>query len=139
MITAGDLDQANAIARCAGTFFNPVCDTCIVNVRDGRLLGGVIFTGFNGASIGIHSGSFDQRWLDRDMLWIAFAYPFEQLGVNKLIGQIPSDNRKALDFNRKLGFIEEARIEGVFRNADLIVMSMTRANCRWLKRGHRGK
>jgi hypothetical protein len=42
-----------------------------------------------------------------------------------------------LDFNTKLGFIEEARITGVFRDADLVIMSMRREDCRWLKRGHR--
>jgi hypothetical protein len=44
---------------------------------------------------------------------------------------------KALDFNRKLGFIEEARIAGVFRDADLVIMSMRREDCRWLTRGKR--
>lgn len=139
MITLNNLTHAREIAKAAGCFFNPECDHCISNAKGDRLLGGVIFTGFTGASIGIHAGSFDPRWLDRNMLWIAFSYPFDQLGVDKLFGQIPSDNRKALDFNRKLGFIDEVRVPGVFPGADLIVMSMTRAQCRWLKRGQRGK
>lgn len=139
MITAGNLDHARAIAKEAGCFFNPECDHVISRSENGKLLGGVIFQGYTGASIGIHVGSFDPRWLNKDMLWIAFHYPFDQLGVQKLFGQIPSDNRKALDFNNKLGFKEEARIAGVFPDADLVVMSMRREECRWLKRGSRGK
>lgn len=139
MIVANNLEHARAIAKAAGCYFNPECDHCISNEKDGRLLGGVIFQGYKRASIGIHAAGFDTHWLDRDMIWIAFAYPFDQLGVTKLFGQIPSDNRKALDFNRKLGFIEEVRISGVYPDADLIVMSMTREQCRWLKRGSRGR
>lgn len=139
MIVAADIEHAREIAKAAGCFFNPECDVCLSRVEGDRLLGGVIFQGYKGASIGIHVAGFDPRWLDRDMLWIAFAYPFIQLGVTKLFGQIPSDNRKALDFNRKLGFIEEVRISGVYPDADLVVMSMTREQCRWLKRGSRGR
>lgn len=137
MIETGNLDHARTIARTAGCFFNPECDHVISRSVGGRLVGGVIFTGYTGASIGIHVASFDTRWIDKDMLWITFHYPFEQLGVQKLFGQVPSSNRKALDFNKKLGFKEEARIAGVFPDADLVVMSMLRSDCRWLKRGSR--
>ena len=74
------------------------------------------------------------------MLWITFDYPFNQLGVKKLIGQVPSSNLKALEFDKKLGFKEEARISDVFPDGDLIVLSMRREDCRWLKiRGFDGK
>lgn len=139
MLVSNNLEHAYALATEIGIFFNPVCDHCISNEKDGRLLGGVIFQGFTGASIQIHVAGFDPRWIDRDMLWMAFVYPFEQLKVKKLIGQIPSDNRKALDFNRKLGFIEETRVAGVYRTGDMVVMTMTREQCRWLNRGSRGK
>lgn len=139
MLVLNNHEHARAIAKEAGCFFNPECDHCISRAEDGRLLGGVIFTGYTGASIGLHVAGFDPRWLDRDMLWMTFHYPFEQLGVRKITGTIPSGNRKALLFNRKLGFAEEARIADVFPDGDLVIMSMTRDQCRWLKRGTRGK
>jgi RimJ/RimL family protein N-acetyltransferase len=139
MISAGIEAHGRAIAKSAGTFFNPECDHVISRHENGKLLGGVIFTGFTGSSIGIHAAGFVPHWVNRDLLWITFHYPFEQLKVKKLIGQIPSGNRKALDFNENLGFKEEARIADVFPDEDLVVMSMRREDCRWLNRGSRGK
>jgi RimJ/RimL family protein N-acetyltransferase len=139
VIVTDNFAHARTIAKAAGFHFNPECDIVMAREEDGKLLGGVIFQAYNGASIVIHVAGFAPNWLNRDLLWIAFSYPFDQLKVTKLFTQTPSDNRKALDFNTNLGFKDEARIEGVFRDADLIVRSMRREDCRWLKRGHRGK
>jgi RimJ/RimL family protein N-acetyltransferase len=139
MITAGNVTHAKTIAKEAGTFFNPECDHVISREEGGRLLGGVIFTGFTGASIGLHVAGFDPNWINRDMLWVTFSYPFEQLGVKKITGTIHSGNQKAILFNRKLGFVEEARLADIFPDGDLIVMSMRKDDCRWLKRGKCGK
>lgn len=123
-----------AIANSAGTTFNPAVDQVISRSDEhGTLMGGVIFSGFTGASVCIHVGSFDPRWISPDMLWVTFNYPFEQLGVSKLIGQVPSSNQTALDFDKRLGFKEEVRISDVFPSADLVVLSMRREECRWLK------
>lgn len=137
MIKLGTELDAAPIAKECGIFFNPVCDYVIVRTEGGKLLGGVIYQGFTGASIRMHVAGFAPRWIDRDMLWMAFHYPFDQLGVRKVLGFIHSTNLKALDFNRKLGFKEEARIAGVFRDADLVIMTMRREDCRWLTRGKR--
>lgn len=137
MIDVGSELHARRIAREVSTFFNPECDRSIVRTENGELLGGVIYQGYTGASIRMHVAGFNPRWIDRDMLWMAFYYPFEQLGVSKVLGFVHSTNLKALDFNRKLGFKEEARVTGVFRDADLVIVSMRREDCPWLKRGHR--
>lgn len=137
MITFGNHEHGRILAIAGGCFYNPESNVVISREKDGKLLGGVVFQAYNGASIVIQVASFDPHWLDRDMLWMAFHYPFEQLGVQKLFTQTPSNNLKALDFNRKLGFKDEARIAGVFRDADLVIRSMCREDCRWLKRGSR--
>lgn len=137
MIIIGGRTHAQIIASTAGTFFNPECDQAIVRLEGDKLLGGVIYQGYTGASIRMHVAGFIPRWIDKDMLWMAFHYPFEQLGCSKVLGFVHSTNLKALDFNRKLGFKEEARITGVFRDADLVIMTMRREDCRWLMRGKR--
>lgn len=133
MITTGNPEHARALAEEIGIFFNPACDHAISRAKDGKLLGGVIFTNYTGSSIAMHVASFDQHWLNRDMLWICFDYPFNQLKVLKLLGHVPSGNRKALDFDLKLGFKVEARIADVYPDGDLVFLSMLRENCRWLK------
>lgn len=122
-----------AIAEGAGVAFNPAVDQVIANVRNGRLAGGVIYNGYTGASINLHTYGSDPKWASRDMLWITFHYPFEQLGCRKMFGQVPANNAHALDFDLKLGFKIEARIKDVFPDEDLIVVSMVREDCRWLK------
>jgi hypothetical protein len=139
VIVSGDVEHGRAVAKDAGTFFNPECDRVIANVKDGRLLGGVIFTGYQVASMGLHAASWDPHWFDRDMLWITFHYPFVQLGVSKIFVTIPMSNRKSISFCSKLGFVEEARLAEAFPDCDLSIMSMRKEHCRWLKRGSRGK
>lgn len=137
-IVFNDHVHGYAIASASGTSFNPVVDICIGRVVGDKLLGGVLFQNYTGSSIGIHVAGFADHWINRDMLWVCFHYPFVQLGCSKLFGQVPSTNSKALEFNLNLGFKEVARIEDVFPDGDLIVLTMQREKCRWLKLKPRG-
>jgi RimJ/RimL family protein N-acetyltransferase len=97
------------------------------------LLGGVIFSHYTGESIAIHSGSWDPHWINRDMLFVVFDYPFNQLGVKRIFGQVPEDNKHARSFNENLGFWYVARVEGVFPgDIACMVMRMDREDCRFL-------
>lgn len=86
----------------------------------------------------MHVAAFRPRWINRDLLWAAFHYPFVQLGVKKVFGQVPEDNTKALELNRNLGFKEETRIADVYPEGDMVLMSMYKADCRWLSIKPRG-
>lgn len=125
--------DGRAIARAAGTAFNPESDQCIARVRGDELLGGVVYTSYTGVSIGMHVAGFDPRWINNDMLWVAFDYPFNQLGCKTIFGQVPEDNLHTLEFDKKLGFKEVARIADVFPGGDCIVLAMRREDCRWLR------
>lgn len=133
MIQLNNPDHGYIIASGAGVCFNPAVDMVIARVVDGTLRGGVIYNGYTGASINLHVWGRDSKWADRDMLYMTFHYPFEQLSCRKVFGQIPANNTHALDFDLKLGFKIEARIPEVFPDEDLIVVSMKREDCRWLK------
>lgn len=133
MIVFNDAEYGHMIAKAAGTSFNPYSDVCIARVEDDELWGGVTYTGYTGTSMGIHVAGFRSDWINKDMLWVAFDYPFVQLKCSKLFGQVPASNRKALEFDLKLGFIEEARVKDVFPDGDLLVLAMKREDCRWLK------
>jgi RimJ/RimL family protein N-acetyltransferase len=133
MIVFNNTEFGHAIATAAGTHFNPAVDVSIGRVnKNGNLLGGVIYSGYTGASIGIHVAAFSDYWINKDMLWVTFHYPFVRLGCHKIFGQVPSYKTKTLEFDKKLGFIEEARIKDFFPDGDLIVLSMKREDCRWL-------
>ena len=129
---AGNHVHGYRVAQAAGAFFNPACDTVISWSADGKLLGGVIFTSFRTASIQMHIASFDVRFVQRSRIKFVFGYAFEQLGVKKAIVTIPSGNLKSIQFCRKLGFSEEARIRDVYPGGDLILMTMRKEDCGWI-------
>lgn len=124
-------EHAKSIAKAAGTYFNPECDICISRESDGELVGGVIFQNFTGESIGVHVAGFVPNWLNRDLLWMAFDYPFNQLKCKRIFSQIPETNTKSLAFNRKLGFKEVAKIDGVFRDGAVVVTCIGKDDCKW--------
>ena len=122
------------LEQMMGIVYNPRADVCISRTHeDGRLLGGVIFTDYLIASIQIHVASFTPRWINRQMLWYTFAYPFLQLQVQTLFGQVNSENHAALEFDKHLGFREVTRIDGIYPSGQLVLMAMTRDECRFLK------
>lgn len=123
-----------AVAALAGTDYNPKTCVSICRVRNHVRLGGVVFSHFTGESIAIHSASWDAHWINRDLLFVTFDYPFNQLGVKRIFGQVAEDNLAARRFNENLGFRYVARVEGVFPDdIACLVMRMDRQDCRFLK------
>lgn len=121
------------IAHAAGTTFNRDADTVIGRFEDGRLKGGVIFTGYTGTSIHMHTAGFEPGWINNDLIWAVFHYAFVQLGCKLAFAQVPDSNEKALEFNLKLGFKKLVHIDDVFPDGGLQLLRMRREECRWLK------
>lgn len=122
------------VCEKTGGVWSPVDSTAIGLEKNGKLVAGVVYDHFNGASVCLHVASDGTRaWLNREFLRFAFLYPFDQMKVKKIIGIVPSNNVEALRFDRKLGFVEEARIKDAHPQGDLILFTMTRQQCRWLK------
>lgn len=102
--------------------------------KDGRLRGVVMYERFTKRAIFLHIAGFEPRWLNRKFLWLAFSYPFDQLGVDKIFGLVSSNRTASLAFFRKLGFTIETSIKEVYAdNADQVVLVMRKADCKWLK------
>lgn len=101
-------------------------------VEDGQIIACVGFEDYNGSSIRMHVAGEGKRWLTREYLRFCFWYPFEQLKVKKVIGLVDSSNEQALRFDRHLGMIEEGRIKDAAPNGDLIIMTYTKQQCKYL-------
>lgn len=137
MIISGNIEHGKRIAKAAGCCLNVDCDRIISREENGRLRGGVIFTNYTGVSIGMHMAGFDPRWANREFLLICFDYAFSQLKVRLCVATVPSGNLRALEIDRRLGFVEQARVKDIFRDGDLVIMTMNKDQCRWLARGKR--
>lgn len=134
MIIFNNVVHGFKIAAAIPRPYNPAVDVVISNVtQEGNVLGGVIYDGYTEGCIFMHQAAFNKYWLGGNMLWLVFDYPFNQLKVNKVAGTIPSYREDLIAFNQKLGFKEEARIRDAYPDGDLIVMTMPREACRWLK------
>lgn len=132
-------DHGDRIAEAAGCIYNPRGDVVISRVdAHGELLGGVLLTGYNrNGSIALHMAGFAPNWADRKLISAVFSYCFDNLNLKKVFALVPSDNAKALEIDRRLGFKDEVVVPDVFADADLVVMSMRRDECRWLRRNTR--
>lgn len=132
MIVFNNPQHGKLLARESGCYFNPEVDVCIARCDGPVLLGGVVYQNFTGESIAMHVASLVPTWLNRDLLWVSFDYPFNQLGVKRVFGQVPETNITALEFDLRIGFKVLTKIDGVFRDGGVFVIVLEREDCRWL-------
>lgn len=122
-------------AKAGGTW-TPNC-TAIGQEIDGKLIAGILYDGFTGASIAMSSRCDDPRKVSRRFYWMIFDYPFNQLRVKRVTGLVSTANKLAQRVNEHLGWKKEAQLEDYFPNGDAIVYIMRREDCRWLSLGNR--
>lgn len=108
-------------------------DTAIGVEVDGDLRVGVMYNGYTGASISIHSRCDDPRATSRMFYAHIFGYAFNQLKVRRLTGLVSSANHRAQRIDEKLGFQREAVLADYFPDGDAIVYIMRRKDCRFLR------
>jgi RimJ/RimL family protein N-acetyltransferase len=127
------------VCERTGGVWSPVDAIAVGLEKGGELVAGVIYDHYNGASVCMHVASDGSRqWLNKGFLQFCFEYAFDRLKVKKVIGMVPSDNVPALQFDARLGFSEEARIKDACPGGDLILLTMTRPQCRWIKEPNHG-
>jgi L-amino acid N-acyltransferase YncA len=113
-----------------GGIFEPNCSATLGWEVDEKLTAGVVFDQYNGRSLCMHVAL--EQSIPRSFLKACFDYAFNKLGVLKVIGLVDSTNEKALRFDRHLGFIEETCIKDAGKHGDIVILTMTREQCRWI-------
>ena len=139
-IRINDVHAINIISKASQMQFVPHLHHCIAeyNSKD-QLVGGCLFTDWNIASVNIHTALFGNKLLlGRQLLWLTFQYPFNQLRCKKLIALVPEWNVAARNLDLKLGFKIEYKMDDVYGNPDpmpngIYIMTMMRDQCKWLK------
>ena len=110
--------------------------TCIGCERDGQLVAAAMFDYCNGASVFAHiaiTGKYTREWL-----WFICYYPFVQLGCEVVIGLVSSANEKAQRFDEHFGFTRQAAITGADPDGSLLIYTLRKEQCRFLRRPHHG-
>jgi len=105
---------------------------CIVCMSDGKLVAGVVYENYNTVSISAHIWIEERRQPSKEWMAAIFDYPFNRLGIHKIIGRVYSGNDEAVRLDTKFGFIHEATIKDFCPDGDLFIYTMTREQCRIL-------
>lgn len=103
--------------------------------RDGELVAGVLYEGFNQHNIWMHvAAEPGKKWLNKEFLRYCFHYPFVELGCTRVSGYVEASNADARRFDEHLGFQPEAVLQGAAADGgDVILYVMRRDDCRYLE------
>ena len=71
--------------------------------------------------------------MTREYAKACFGYVFNQLGVNKVLGLVDSTNTAARRYDEHLGFVLSASIPDAGPHGDLLIYTMSRDACRWIR------
>ncbi len=104
--------------------------TAIGVARDGVPVAGVIYHGYDKKfdTMMMSIAADTPRWAQRGVLLGLLHYPFEQLRVRKLWAIVASSNKRALRFDKGIGFTQEAILARHFGKDHAVVLRMFRAD-----------
>ena len=96
---------------------------------DGRPLGGVVFHNYQGrfSNIEVSFASASPRWLTRSLISGILAYPFDQLGVNRITSLTPRKTTSARRFLELFGFKREGIVRSGFGDDDMVISGLMRS------------
>jgi RimJ/RimL family protein N-acetyltransferase len=97
----------------------------------------VLIVGYDGWTDGscvMHQWAKHPKYFGRDILREAFRYAFGVAGLQTVIGTVRSDNPKALEVDRKIGFLTAAVVPNAYGpGVDLHLLHLPRHLCKWYK------
>lgn len=92
------------------------------------------FDNFAGKTVQLLQATSHTGPIPRQFARAVFKYAFDILQKRIVFGVVDSTNERAIKINQFSGFVEEKRWPGMAKSdGDLILMSLTREQCRWLK------
>jgi RimJ/RimL family protein N-acetyltransferase len=105
--------------------------------RDGELVCGIIYEGYNVQSIWSHiAAEPGSNWLNKEYLRFCCDYAFVTCKVKMILGYMEASNLQALRFAFHLGYKEEARIRNAaVDGGDILIVKMLRQDCLYTKAG----
>jgi len=99
---------------------------------DGNLVAVIAYCNFVNGSCAMHIGTVGENWMNKNLLWACFDYPFNKLEKKVILATMAASNDEAVKLNRHLGFQDKALIEDAHENGDLLLMTMRKEDCKWL-------
>ena len=119
------------VAKKIGGIYSSLESQAMGLERDGKLIAGIIYEDWNGASIVCHL-AIEGR-ITREFLREISDYAFIQCKVHKVIAPVNSSNAKSEHFIRNMGFVEEGRLRDAHPQGDVVIYTLTKQDCRFLR------
>ena len=110
----------------------PINAAALGAVRNGVLIGGVVYTNYRGCDIEMLAAAESPRWITRAHLDAFFGYPFRQLGCLRVTAIIEKRNKHARKFVERLGFYHEGTHPKAMDGRTALTYGMLRKYCRWI-------
>lgn len=123
----------NWVYARTGGIFCPEISQAIGLEKDGEIVAATVYEGWNGSVVKGHIAIDSKYGMNKEFLKFNFKYVFDQLKARKLIGMVDSSNTEAMELDRNFGYVEEARIIDGTPTGDLVIFTMTREQCRFLR------
>lgn len=134
MIHSGNEEHGQMVMQAMDSMFSPVTMQVISRSEGGKFMGGIVYENYTGkgGSILVHISSTSKHWINRDMLFVMFDYPFKQLDCTQAFAQVKASNADCLAFCQSIGWKEVITLEGVFPDDDMVLLRLRRDDCRFL-------
>jgi len=116
----------------AGTLYVP--SDKIEMKRDMEDVAGAVgYDHFVGNTCVMHIIVQDPKCITRHKVRKAFEFPFKTRDLEYVLAFVDSKNERALDFDRQLGFKDIITLPNGGHAGDLVILSMSRSECRWIR------
>lgn len=106
---------------------------------DNKLVGGVVYFNWCSPSVQVAASGLP-GWLTPERVRVMFRFPFVAMPENGydiqvIVSHVAKPNKRAREFNKRLGFREVGKIPRAANGKDSIIFAMTKDECRWLRSG----
>jgi RimJ/RimL family protein N-acetyltransferase len=98
---------------------------------NGELVAGVVVNNINGANATAHIAIAKPTKLVFQMFRVFCDYCFNQLGLLRITGMVPTDEPATIAFDKRLGFEEEFIMKHGALGADMQFLVMWHDKCPW--------
>lgn len=101
-------------------------------VKDGKLIGGIVFHDFRRPSMEVSLATISKHWCNRRILRTCFSYPFNQMKVKRLTAMVWEGNTKSIKLIEGLGFKKEGYLREGLPLGNAYIYGMLKDECKWI-------
>jgi hypothetical protein len=103
----------------------------VMNEND-DLVAGVVYDHLTGPCV-TATIAVEGKCLPRRMIRAMFNYPYKYLGVRKILVYVNEMNEASVLLAQRLGFKLEATIKDVYVEGDMLILSLLKQDCIWIR------